>query len=173
MTEKELDLLKDMYHNATSEGDYKDPKAEEKAEALKKVIDLFTDWESNYFNDELYVYKTKDKRNYLISLYGVKFLVALYDILSWRSAIYNGKDYGCGSVIYRNEVISSSEWERRRNHFSDNAEIEYDYDKKVYIDSKGEVPANEVHFVYTRDDIEKEIGSRLSDVIDLVYQLME
>jgi tRNA uridine 5-carbamoylmethylation protein Kti12 len=86
----------------------------------------------------------------------------------WQ-AIYNGKDYGKGSVICRGKLYTADEWDKLRR---DN-EIAYNWEERVYIDTHGRIPADEVHFVYTRDQVMEEIDNILEDVKGFVYDVME
>ena len=179
MTRKDLDNLEEMYAKAVlaskGEGDYQDPKAKEKAETLKKLISLVEETDpDDYVPNEEYVYRTRDRRDFLLALYSWKMVGALYDILCWNRAIYNGKDYGEGSVIYRNKLYTAEEWHKMTDSFFGNdTEVDYDWDKKVYRDKDGEVPQDEVHFVYTRDQVNDKLDELLSDVYDFVYNFME
>lgn len=182
MNREDLSLLEEMYMKAIEaakgEGDYIDPKADLKADVLAKVIGLVksnidTDEDEEHSSDEVFIYKTRSRRDFMIALNAWNMACALYDIIGWNRAIYNGKDYGKGSVIYRNKILTADEWSRLTNSFDKERKIEYDWEKKVYKDDEGEVPADEVFSVYTRDQINDELDTLLRDVSSFIYQIME
>lgn len=179
MNREELDLLEEMYTKAVlaarGEGDYIDPKADMKADVLAKALGILKSREyDDDDSDETFTYKTKSRHDFMLVLYSRKLVGALYDILCWNRAIYNGKDYGEGSVIYRSKLYSSDEWHKMTGSlFNDNVEVDYDWDRKVYIDKDGEVPEDEVFYVYTKDQINDKLEDLLRDVYSFVYDFME
>ena len=179
-TFEDLELIEDMYYKAKKaslgEGDYIDPLAEKKAKTLEKIIRLVRREDSTddeFTNEEVFIYKTKDRREFEIALNAPRLLITLYDIMCWNREIYNGKDYGEGSVIYREKEISEEEWQRLTNSFNPDRDIEYDWESKVYIDYQGEYPASKVFHVYTRDQINNKLDSLLDRVYDFVVRVME
>ena len=178
-TFEDLELIEEMYYNAKKaslgEGEYTDPLAEKKAKTLEKIIRLIRqedNSEDDSSSDE-FIYKTKDRREFEIALNAPRLLVTLYDIMCWNREIYNGKDYGEGSVIYREKEISEEEWQRLTNSFNPDRDIIYDWDSKVYIDYQGEYPASKVFHIYTRDQINNKLDSLLDRVYDFVIRVME
>ena len=179
MSESEIQLLKEMHAKAVLAElglqDYKDPKAKEKAALLEKLISIYDNKEESvYYGDkEFYIYKTTDKRNFRLNMEAWRMACSLYDILSWSRNIYNGKDYGMGTVIYRNKAYSRDEWDRMTSSFNKERKIEYDYDKHAYIDSEGEVSQDEVFFVYTGDQVVEEIDRLTHGISEFIYDFME
>lgn len=175
MKSEDIELLEEMYANAilakNGNGEYVDPKAADKAEVLKKVLDMVREPKDEEIGicDERFTYTTTNRRDFKIILNSWEMLSTLYDFICLSRAIYNGKDYGKGSVICRGKLYTADEWDKFRR---DN-EIAYNWEERVYIDTHGRIPADEVHFVYTRDQVMEEIDNILEDVKGFVYDVME
>lgn len=173
MNREEINLLKEMLINALAssigEGKYVDEKAADKAKVLDKAITLLQRDNDEEEDKETFIYRTNNKRDFSLVINSSSMLLALYNILDWERKLYNYKDYGEGSVVYRGELMTVEEWDRRKN----NKEIIFNYNTGNYEDSLGEVPIKEVHSVYTREQICSELDYILEDVKSFVYSIME
>lgn len=103
--------------------------------------------------DTKYKIETTDKNEMGLMLGAVRMAGVLYDIISWRNAVYNGKDYD-GSVIYKGRVYTKSIWE---NMDLSNEER----------DERGLLKEQPV-YCYTEEDLDNKLNELLEDVIDLV-----
>lgn len=99
--------------------------------------------------------ETTDKREATLMLNAEKLALALYDILQWRHAIYNGKDYGEYRYLYKGKLYTESE-------FSKLTIPDEEYDKNYCI--------KDLKVVYTKDDLERKLNYYLDDIADLVLK---
>ena len=107
-----------------------------------------------------YKIETADSRQMKLYLNANRMACVLYDLLSWRRAIYNGKNYGEGSVLYQGKLYKKNEWERMEH-----TEDEYDPETHFLKDK--------VIYLYTEDDLESKLDSFLDEVRDFIYDYME
>lgn len=106
-----------------------------------------------------YKIETADKKQLELYLKSNKMACVLYDIICWRRAIYNGKNYGEGSVIYKGKIYDKYEWERLE-HSDD------EYDENHYLKEK---PI----YCYTEKDIELKLDELLDGISGFIYDYME
>lgn len=107
-----------------------------------------------------YKIETADRRQMELYLNANNMLCSLYDIICWRRAIYNGKNYGEGSVLYKGKLYSKNEWEKVE-HTKD----EYE-DNKPFLKEK-------VTYLYTEDELISKLDDLLRNIDDFVYKNME
>ena len=107
-----------------------------------------------------YKIETADKRQMELYLNANNMLCSLYDIICWRRAIYNGKNYGEGSVLYKGKLYSKDEWEKTK-HTKD----EYE-EGKPFLKEK-------VTYLYTEDELINKLDDLLRDIDNFVYKNME
>ena len=93
-----------------------------------------------------------------MNLYTNAFKMAdvLHDILNWRNRIYNGNNYGEGSVLYRGKLYSKNEW-NRLEHSED------EYDETVHF------LKDKVVYLYTDEELEKLLGDYLDGISNIIY----
>lgn len=108
-----------------------------------------------------YKIETADARQMKLYLNANRMISVLYDILEWRRAIYNGKDYSDGSVLYDGKLYTKNEW-YKLEHTPD----EYDEDKPYLLNK-------EVKYIYTNEELEYKLDSLLKDINDFVFDYME
>lgn len=109
-----------------------------------------------------YIIKTNDKREMLLMLNATRMAQALYDIISWNRAIYNGKDYD-GHVYFKGKFYSKNEW------YSMN-------DKDISEEDRNEqgfIKKDLLKYVYLNEDIEYKLNDILRDVNDFIYNYYE
>lgn len=110
-----------------------------------------------------YIIQTSDKRELNLYLNANKLALALYDLIEWRRAIYNGKTYGEVYHLYDGKLYSDDEWMKN-------------YDKIVKPEDKddiGFIKKGKVQRVYLEDDVEKLLGDKLEDINEFIYNYME
>lgn len=103
----------------------------------------------------VYRIETRDKREMNMMLNAERMALALYDLLQWRHAVYNGKDYGDYKYLYKGKLYSESE-------FSKLNIPDEEYDENYCI--------KDLHIVYSRDDLERKLNYYLDNISDLVLQ---
>lgn len=101
--------------------------------------------------EEQTVYKieTTDKNEMVLMLNAPRMAQALYDIMCWQRAIYNGKTYD-SSWLVNGKIMSQQEY--------------FDYKP-----SKGD----EIKEIYIADDIEKKLEEYLRNIKDFIYNYYE
>lgn len=97
-----------------------------------------------------YKIETNDKNEAILMLNATRMAQALYDLLCWNRAIYNGKNYD--SCWFVNGKIMS------QNEYSNYSPI-----------SSGE----NIREIYLVDDIENKLEHILEDVKDFIYNYYE
>lgn len=102
-----------------------------------------------------YTIETNDKREMNLMLNAERMALVLYDLLEWRRAIYNGKDYGDYRYLYKGKLYSENEYSMLKIP-------DEEYDKNFCV--KG------LETVYTRKDIERRLNQYLDDIADLIAQ---
>ena len=107
-----------------------------------------------------YKIETADKRQMELYLNANNMLCSLYDIICWTRAIYNGKNYGEGSVLYKGKLYSKDEWEKTKH-----TEDEYE-EGKPFLKEK-------VTYLYTEDELINKLDDLLRDIDNFVYKNME
>ena len=107
-----------------------------------------------------YKIETADKRQMELYLNANNMLCSLYDIICWRRVIYNGKNYGEGSVLYKGKLYSKDEWEKTKH-----TEDEYE-EGKPFLKEK-------VTYLYTEDELINKLDDLLRDIDNFVYKNME
>lgn len=107
-----------------------------------------------------YTIQTTDRREMNLMLNASKMAYTLYDILGWYRAIYNGKNYGEGCVLYKGVLYDNNKW-CELQHTSD----EYNED--------GHTLKEKPIYLYTEDEIERKLNELLSDISDFIYNYME
>ena len=107
-----------------------------------------------------YKIETADKRQMELYLNANNMLCSLYDIICWRRAIYNSKNYGEGSVLYKGKLYSKDEWEKTKH-----TEDEYE-EGKPFLKEK-------VTYLYTEDELINKLDDLLRDIDNFVYKNME
>ena len=107
-----------------------------------------------------YKIETADERQMKLYLNANRMICTLYDIICWRRAIYNGKNYGEGSVLYRGKLYTKYEWEQLKH-----TEDEYDEETHFLKDK--------VEYLYTEEELENKLDELLRDINDFVYDYME
>ena len=107
-----------------------------------------------------YKIETADKRQMELYLNANNMLCSLYDIICWRRAIYNGKNYGEGSVLYKGKLYSKDEWEKTKH-----TEDEYE-EGKPFLKEK-------VTYLYTEDELISKLDDLLRDIDNFVYKNIE
>lgn len=106
-----------------------------------------------------YKIETADRKQLELYLKSNAMVCALYDIICWRRAIYNGKNYGEGSVIYKGKLYSKDEWTLMKHSDDEYDENHYFKEKPIYC--------------YTEKDIERKLDELLNDISGFVYDYME
>ena len=107
-----------------------------------------------------YKIETADKRQMELYLNANNMLCYLYEIICWRRTIYNGKNYGEGSVLYKGKLYSKDEWEKTKH-----TEDEYE-EGKPFLKEK-------VTYLYTEDELINKLDDLLRDIDNFVYKNME
>lgn len=107
-----------------------------------------------------YKVETADKRELEIYLNATRFMYALYDILCWRRAIYNGKNYGEGYNLYRGTLYDEHDWMNLKHE-----EDEYK-EGTPYLKDK-------VTRVYTEDELLRKLDDLLDEVAPTVWKYTE
>ena len=107
-----------------------------------------------------YKIDTADDRQMKLYLNANRMACVLYDLLNWKSAIYNGKNYGEGSVLYKGKLYNKYEWSELKHN-----EDEYDEETHFLKDK--------VTYLYTEKDLEDKLDNLLDDIRDFIYDYME
>lgn len=107
-----------------------------------------------------YKIETADKRQMELYLNANNMLCSLYDIINWKRAIYNGKNYGEGHVVYKGKMYSRDEWEKLKH-------TEDEYDKETHFLKE------KVYYVYTEEELENKLDYLMKDIHDFVYNYYE
>ena len=107
-----------------------------------------------------YKIETADKRQMELYLNANNMLCSLYDIICWKRAIYNGKNYGEGHVVYKGKMYSRDEWEKLKH-------TEDEYDKETHFLKE------KVYHVYTEEELENKLDYLMRDIYDFVYNYYE
>lgn len=107
-----------------------------------------------------YKVETADKRELEIYLNATRMLYTLYEILCWRRAIYNGKNYGEGSVLYKGKLYDKNEW-CQLEHTKD----EYKEDSPFLKDP--------VKYLYTEDELLRKLDELLDGIAPFVWDMTE
>ena len=53
-----------------------------------------------------YVVQTTDKRELLLYLNATRMLVTLYELISWKNDIYNGRTYNEAYTLYNGKLLN-------------------------------------------------------------------
>lgn len=107
-----------------------------------------------------YKIETADVRQMKLYLNANKMACTLYDLLCWRRAIYNGKNYGEGSILYKGKLYTKDEW-----HNLKHTEDEYEEDKPFLKDK--------ITYLYTETELERKLDEYLNEISDFIYDYME
>ena len=107
-----------------------------------------------------YKIETADKRQMELYLNANNMLCSLYDIICWKRAIYNGKNYGEGHVVYKGKMYGRDEWEKLKH-------TEDEYDKETHFLKE------KVYHVYTEEELENKLDYLMRDIYDFVYNYYE
>lgn len=110
--------------------------------------------------DTKFKIETADAREVELFLKSKIMANVLYDLLCWKRSIYNGKNYGEGSVIYKGKIYKKHEYE-----ILEHSKDEYDETEHFLK----EQPL----YVYTEDEIEDKLEYYLEDISDFIYRYME
>ena len=113
-----------------------------------------------YVEDTKYKIETTNRREMELMLNASRMALVLYDIINWKRAIYNGKNYGEGSVLYKGKLYSKDEWEKTKH-----TEDEYE-EGKPFLKEK-------VTYLYTEDELINKLDDLLRDIDNFVYKNME
>lgn len=62
-----------------------------------------------------YVVQTTDKRELLLYLNATRMLVTLYELISWKNDIYNGRTYDESYTLYNGKLYNEEEWIKSRD----------------------------------------------------------
>lgn len=109
--------------------------------------------------DTKYKVETTDKREMELMLNATRMSLVLYDIMNWKRAIYNGKNYGEGSIIYKGKLYSKDEWHKIEHD-------ESEYDENHYLKEKA-------YYVYTEDELIRKLDNIMDDIHDFIYHYYE
>lgn len=108
-----------------------------------------------------YKIETADNKQMKLYLNSNRLICTLYDIIEWERAIYNGKNYDEGSVLYDGKLYTKNEWEKLEH-------APEEYDEKCPWLLK-----NKVTYLYTEEELKNKLDMLLKDVYDFVYDYME
>lgn len=103
----------------------------------------------------VYKIETNDKREMNMMLNAERMALVLYDLLEWRRAVYNGKDYGDYRYLYKGKIYTEQE-------FSQLTIPDEEYNENHCI--------KDLKIVYVREDIERRLNQYLDDIADLIYK---
>jgi len=109
-----------------------------------------------------YVVQTTDKRELLLYLNATRMLVTLYELISWKNDIYNGRTYNESYTLYNGKLYNTEEWSKA----VDNEVSKEDLDECGFI-KKGKVKT-----VYLEDDLINILNRKLEDIMDFVCDYM-
>lgn len=104
--------------------------------------------------------ETSDQRQMNLYLNANRMACALYDLLCWRRNIYNGKNYGEGSVLYRGELYDKEDYNRLQH-------TEDEYSPETL-----RLRSNPV-YLYTDEELERKLNEYLDDISDFIMNYME
>lgn len=113
-----------------------------------------------YVEDTKYKIETTNRREMDLMLNASRMALVLYDIINWKRAIYNGKNYGEGHVVYKGKMYSRDEWEKLKH-------TEDEYDKETHFLKE------KVYHVYTEEELENKLDYLMRDIYDFVYNYYE
>lgn len=82
---------------------------------------------------------------------------AIYEVMNWRHALYNGKDYDI-KVLYHEQIYKYNDWIQNFDT----------YKRPEDTDEHGYIKNGLVHYIYTDADIIRKIEDLLGDTINLV-----
>ena len=109
-----------------------------------------------------YVVQTTDKRELLLYLNATRMLVTLYELISWKNDIYNGRTYDESYTLYNGKLYNEEEWVKSRDTFF----------SKEDLDERGIIKKGKVKTVYLEDDLVNILDRKLEDIMDFVCDYM-
>ena len=109
-----------------------------------------------------YVVQTTDKRELLLYLNATRMLVTLYELISWKNDIYNGRTYDESYTLYNGKLYNEEEWVKSRDTFV----------SKEDLDERGIIKKGKVKTVYLEDDLVNILDRKLEDIMDFVCDYM-
>lgn len=107
-----------------------------------------------------YKIETADQKQMELYLNANRMACTLYDLICWRRAIYNGKNYGEGSILYKGKLYTKNEWEKLKH-------TEDEYDEKTHFLKEKPI------YLYTEEELEYKLDDLLKDINDFIYNYME
>lgn len=116
--------------------------------------------DEEYRPETVYKVETTNRCDANLMINANRMAGALYEILNWRSSLYNGKDYGDYQVLYKGNLYSESEFHK----------LEKD---KEDLNEYGLVKSDKIKEVYTREMILRRLDESLDDISDLIYHYFE
>lgn len=124
---------------------------------------------SEHFNEDSYeiastryVVQTTDKRELLLYLNATRMLVTLYELISWKNDIYNGRTYDESYKLYNGKLYNEEEWIKSRDTVV----------SKDDLDECGFFKKGKVKTVYLEDDLINILERKLEDIMDFVCDYM-
>lgn len=105
-----------------------------------------------------YVVQTTDKRELLLYLNATSMLVTLYELISWKNDIYNGRTYNETYKLYNGKLYNEEEWSKLRDTVV----------SKEDLDECGFIKKGKVKTVYLEDDLINILNRKLEDIMDFV-----
>lgn len=109
-----------------------------------------------------YVVQTTDKRELLLYLNATRMLVTLYELISWKNDIYNGRTYDESYTLYNGKLYNEEEWIKSRDTVV----------SKEDLDERGIIKKGKVKTVYLEDDLINILDRKLEDIMDFVCDYM-
>ena len=107
-----------------------------------------------------YKIETADQKQMELYLNANRMACTLYDLICWRRAIYNGKNYGEGSILYKGKLYTKNEWEKLEH-------TEDEYDEETHFLKE------KTTYLYTEEELESKLDELLKDIDDFIYNYME
>lgn len=131
----------------------------EELKGIKEAIEGLREYLEDKNSEQVTNYKieTSDERKLELFANGENLVNALYEILEWYHALYNGKDYDY-VVFYRGKLYSSNEWLNIHHE-------KEEYDEKGYLKDKPE-------YLYTDEYVMRKIDNCVENVRDFVWRYM-
>lgn len=109
-----------------------------------------------------YIVQTTDERELLLYLNAKKMLLKLYELISWKNDIYNGRTCDESYKLYNGKLYSEEEWLKLRDTVV----------SKDDLNEYGLIKKGKLKTVYLEDELIDILDRKLKDIMDFVCDYM-